>query len=52
MRFEHEDDASAEALAKEDLVADLGVSFSVERLRRELFERYAVLRSSLASFNC
>ena len=40
MRFEHEhddeDDASAEALAKEDLVADLGVSFSVERLRREL----------------
>jgi len=31
---DHEDDASAEALAKEDLVADLGVS-SVERLRRE-----------------
>ena len=29
-----QDDASAEALAKEDLVADFGVS-SVERLRRE-----------------
>jgi hypothetical protein len=34
MRFEYEDDASAEALAKEDLVADFGVG-SVERLRRE-----------------
>jgi hypothetical protein len=53
--FEHddedEDDASAEALAKEDLVADFGVS-SVERLRRETLTSLSRVAQSNATPRC